>query len=124
MEEIPIGLSSDDYTKDYYSAIIYGRGSLFLETLSEEMEEETFDVFLRDYYQKNKWGIATTESFRELSEEHCECDLTAMFEQWVYGSGTETVQEKGAPGGISLPDTSTNISQLMTTIQIVGNMTT
>lgn len=82
--EMPIGLPSADYTRDEYSAIVYGRGPYFVLTLSEEMGQETFDAFLRDYYQSNKWGIGTAESFRELAEEHCQCDLSAVFEEWVY----------------------------------------
>ena len=43
-----------------------------------------FDGFLRDYYQLHKWGIATGDAFKEIAEQHCQCDLTSMFEEWVY----------------------------------------
>jgi len=48
------------------------------------MGREAFDAFLRDYYQSHLWGIGTTETFRALAEQHCECDLTDLFEEWVY----------------------------------------
>ena len=44
-----------------YGAIVYGRGPLFFEALREEMGQEAFDAFLRDYVQSHRWGIATTE---------------------------------------------------------------
>ena len=34
--------------------------------------------------QENRWGVATTESLRALAEQHCGCDLEALFEEWVY----------------------------------------
>jgi hypothetical protein len=82
--EIPVGLPSRAYTDEEYSPIVYGRGPLFVAALAEEMGQERFDEFLRDYYASNQWGIGTAEVFRQLAEHHCGCDLTALFEAWVY----------------------------------------
>jgi aminopeptidase N len=82
--DIPIGLPSEAYADNAYGAIVYGRGPLFVAALAEEMGQETFDAFLRDYYQSHRWGIGTGESFRQLAEQHCDCDLSALFEEWVY----------------------------------------
>lgn len=88
-EQIPIGLPVAAYSAggEYagtYGSIVYGRGPLFFEALRDEMGQETFDAFLRDYVQSQRWGIATTESLRALAEQHCDCDLEALFEEWVY----------------------------------------
>lgn len=82
--DLPIGLPVRNYIGLEYSAIIYGRGPLFLVALEEVMGVETFTTFLHDYYQQYKWGIATTEDFRALAEIHCGCDLTTLFTTWVY----------------------------------------
>ena len=82
--DIPIGLPVRDYTPEEYGAIVYGRGPLFIEALSQAMGGEAFDAFLRDYYQTYQWDIATGEGFKALAEEHCACDLTTLFEEWVY----------------------------------------
>jgi aminopeptidase N len=83
--DIPVGWPSGDYTDAReYGAIVYGRGPIFMDTLAQEMGQAAFDAFLRDYYQSHKWGIGTGESFRALAEEHCQCDLTSLFEVWVY----------------------------------------
>ena len=82
--EIPIGLPAAAYGPGEYGSIVYGRGPIFIAALAEEMGQGTFDAFLRDYYETHKWSIATSDSFRELAEQHCLCDLTALFEEWVY----------------------------------------
>ena len=82
---IPIGLPAGDYTGVEYGAIVYGRGPLFVEELANLMGLSTFDDFLRDYYQTYKWGRATTELFQELAERHCSCDLSELFDEWVFG---------------------------------------
>jgi hypothetical protein len=82
--EIPIGLPSGAYAEGEYSPIVYGRGPYFVAALAERMGQEAFDEFVRDYYQAHKWGIGTGDSFRQLAEGHCECDLSELFEAWVY----------------------------------------
>jgi aminopeptidase N len=83
-EDIPIGLPVAAYSDQEYGAIVYGRGPLFFEALAREMGIETFEAFLRDYVQTYKWDIATPEGLKALAEQHCGCDLTALFEEWVY----------------------------------------
>jgi aminopeptidase N len=82
--DIPIGLPSGAYADDVYYPTIYGRGPFFIVALAKEMGQEPFDEFLRDYYGSHQWGIGTGAAFRQLAEEHCRCDLTALFEEWVY----------------------------------------
>ncbi len=82
--DIPIGLPVAAYAGNEYGAIVYGRGPLFVVALAEEMGQQPFDEFLRDYYQSHKWGIGTREAFKQLAEQHCQCDLTSLFEEWVY----------------------------------------
>ena len=88
-EDIPVGLPVAAYSEggDYpgtYGAIVYGRGPLFFEALAQQMGEEVFAAFLRDYYQTFAWDVATTEGLRALAEQHCGCDLGQMFADWVY----------------------------------------
>ncbi|MDX1521367.1 MAG: M1 family aminopeptidase, partial [Anaerolineae bacterium] len=89
--DIPIGLPVRDYSAQEYGAIVYGRGPLFIEALSEALGPETFAEFLRDYYHSNRWRIVTGADFKALAERHCQCDLTPLFDEWVYG-------EAGDPG--------------------------
>ncbi len=81
---IPIGLPVAEYEGREYGAIVYGRGPLFFEALEKELGERAFAAFLRDYYETQRWGIATPESLKALAETNCACDLTTLFEAWVY----------------------------------------
>jgi hypothetical protein len=81
---IPIGMPVADYDGAAYSAIVYGRGAFFFDALREKMGEETFNAFIKDYTESNAWGIGTSENMRRLAEQYCNCDLTDMFEEWVY----------------------------------------
>jgi hypothetical protein len=83
--DIPIGLPAGDYTGVEYGAIVYGRGPIFVEELSEVMGLSVFDAFMMDYYQTFKWGRSTTIEFQNLAEDHCDCELDDLFEEWVYG---------------------------------------
>ncbi len=80
----PIGLPAKDYEGAGYSAIIYGRGPIFVQALAESMGQSTFDAFMMDYAQKFQWQISSTAEFKSLAEVHCQCDLTDLFSKWVY----------------------------------------
>ena len=86
LEDIPIGLAVDAYQDKEYSAIIYGRGAFFFESLEQMMGAEKFDAFLHDYTNTYSWKIVTTEDFKSLAESECSCNLTPLFEEWVYPS--------------------------------------
>jgi len=96
----PIGLSSGAYADGVYYPTIYGRGPLFVAALAKEMGREPFDEFLHDYYTSHKWRIGTSDAFRQLAEHHCQCDLTAMFEEWVYEAPTPAQAPQPAGDGV------------------------
>ncbi len=81
---IPIGLPVRDYTDQQYGAIVYGRGGLFFEALQSQLGTEAFNAFMKDYVSTFAWGISTTESLKSVAEKHCSCDLTPLFQEWVY----------------------------------------
>jgi hypothetical protein len=83
-DEIPVGLPVKDYSNAEYSGIVYGRGGLFFEALRDEMGKEKFDAFMKDYVQINSWDIATPEKLKSEAEARCECNLTPLFEKWIY----------------------------------------
>ncbi|MGH2537321.1 MAG: M1 family aminopeptidase, partial [Candidatus Promineifilaceae bacterium] len=81
--EIPIGLPAGAYEGNAYSAIVYGRGPLFFEALSEAMGGPAFDAFLRAYVAEHSWGHASGASLQATAEASCACDLDTLFAAWV-----------------------------------------
>jgi aminopeptidase N len=81
---IPVGLPVSDYSGLEYGAIVYGRGALFFDALRQKMGTEAFGAFMKDYVATFSWQIATTEGLKFLAEKHCNCDLSALFEEWIY----------------------------------------
>ncbi len=82
--DIPIGKPVASYTGSEYGAIVYGRGPLFFETLKERIGADAFDAFLKEYTAQFSWRIAEPRSLQALVERHCDCDLQALFDEWVY----------------------------------------
>ncbi len=83
-EPIPIGLPVAEYAEGAYGAIVYGRGPLFFVALKEAMGAGPFEDFLGEYTATYRWKLATPEELRALAEGRCGCDLTTLFQEWVY----------------------------------------
>lgn len=81
---IPIDQPVSAFSDREYSAIVYGRGPLFVEALQNQMGQQAFNKFLKDYVATYSWDIATTNGFELLAEKDCSCDLTPLFTEWIY----------------------------------------
>ncbi len=82
--KLPIGQPVASYTGGEYGAIVYGRGPLFFEALKEQIGADAFDAFLKEYTALFSWRIAEPRFLQALVEKHCDCDLQALFDEWVY----------------------------------------
>jgi aminopeptidase N len=82
-ESMPVGLPVEDYSPNAYSAIVYGKGALFFETMEQRMGLEEMDAFLRDYVTTYRFDIADGAGLRALAESHCGCSLADLFEEWI-----------------------------------------
>jgi|SRR5579859_126086 len=81
--DMPLGLPVSAYTGAEYSAIIYGRGPLFFDALDQKLGQANMDAFLADYARTFQWKFATTAGLEPVAEQHCGCDLSPLFKQWV-----------------------------------------
>jgi len=82
--DIPIGLPAGEYEGSEYGAIVYGRGPIFISEMANAMGISVFDDFIKIYTQEYMWDIGTGETFKRLAEEKCDCDLSSLFDDWVY----------------------------------------
>lgn len=84
----PVGRPIDGYADEsQYGVIVYLKGALFLDALRSRLGESTFQAFLRAYFERHRYGFATSASFQETAEAACACDLDDLFDLWVYSGG-------------------------------------
>jgi len=82
--DIPIGMPAGEYEDAEYGAIVYGRGPLFFLELEHELGLDTVMTAIENYYDTYLWQNASGEDLKAVFEETCECDLSTLFEEWVY----------------------------------------
>lgn len=83
-QAIAIGMPVGAYDERSYAPIIYGRGPLFIIALRDAMGVQAFDAFLRQYAATFAWEEAAPQDLKQLAEVQCGCDLTPLFNAWVY----------------------------------------
>ncbi len=82
---MPIGLPVASYTEDQYTAIVYAKGPLFFDVVRQRMGDDKFFQFLKTYYSTYEYKVAHPEDMLKTMNEVSGQDLTALFNQWVYG---------------------------------------
>ncbi len=82
-EKIPVGQPVSAYTGRAYSAIVYGRGAFFFFALRDEVGQDVFDQFLKEYTRRYTWQIASTTGIEQTAEETCHCSLETLFSAWI-----------------------------------------
>jgi len=74
-------------SSNMYGANTYDKGAWVYHMLRQEIGNEKFSRFLREYYQRFAGGSASTVELQQVVEEVSGVDLNPFFQQWVYGSG-------------------------------------
>jgi aminopeptidase N len=65
---------------------VYKRGALTLHALRRTIGDETFFGVLRAWTERHRFGLATTDDFRELAETMSARSLAALFDAWLVGT--------------------------------------
>lgn len=75
----------------------YTEGSAFLGWIGFRMDEKGLSMkgFLRDYFQKYKYTTVTTPLFQKELSAAAGMDLSAEFDQYIYGRGSFVPMTKG-----------------------------
>jgi hypothetical protein len=88
----------DRFDEEEYSAIVYGKGALMYDVLREEIGDERFWAFVRDYYAANRFGRVDGEVWEATLAKHTDPTTAAEFvEKWVEGSNIRA--DDLPPGG-------------------------
>ena len=76
---------ADPGRADMFSISVYQRGGLVLGALHEHLGAERFDAVLQAWVTEYGGANASTDDFVRTAEEVSGEDLTAFFEDWLYG---------------------------------------
>jgi hypothetical protein len=80
---LPINLPAAAYSDYAYTNMIRSQAPTFLTALAEAMGQESLTALLADYAQRYRWGGADTAVFRQLAQQHCQCNLSGVFAEWM-----------------------------------------
>ncbi len=75
----------------HYYQIVYVKGALFFDALRETIGDEAFFNGLHDYFEQNKYGIASTVDLLDLFEEVSGMQLDDLYQEWLYGITEDTL---------------------------------
>jgi len=93
----PIATSLLDFSDELtYSAIVYGKGSLFLHRLRELLGEQRFLELLQSYYARFKFGIVRPDDFYAAmvdaaSDAAQQKAVAKLYDDWVLGATGEPI---------------------------------
>jgi hypothetical protein len=78
-----VNSSASDFTGwDAYRQTIYIHGALFIDALRQEMGDNTFFPFLKDFTDTHRYQIVPTETFLNAAQVASDEDLTPLFAAW------------------------------------------
>lgn len=85
---LKLGLNGRD-PDEGMTSIAYVKGAFFLKTLEETVGRETFDAFMKKYFQTYKFKTVTTETFDTYLTENLLKPNNIKFntKEWFYGKG-------------------------------------
>lgn len=85
---LKLGLNGRD-PDEGMTSIAYVKGAFFLKTLEETVGRETFDTFMKKYFQTYKFKTVTTETFDAYLTENLLKPNNVKFntKEWFYGKG-------------------------------------
>ncbi|UCG21851.1 MAG: M20/M25/M40 family metallo-hydrolase, partial [Deltaproteobacteria bacterium] len=76
-------------------AVGYGKSLMFFHMLRQDLGDETFARALQDFYQKNKFKLATFEDLRRSFEQVSGKNLKIYFDQWLNRVGGPELRVSG-----------------------------
>jgi hypothetical protein len=68
-----------------YGAVVYTKGGLFFHALRQEVGDQAFFSALQDYFQQQRYGIATRADLLAAFESAAGRDLDRLYQEWLFG---------------------------------------
>ena len=80
-----------DYGKADLTDLSYNKGMVFFAILHALVGEKTFRQIIGTFYQQHSSGKASSDDFLEHCKSLSQRDLNRFFQEWVYGTESNTL---------------------------------
>jgi len=81
--DAPVNQPVAAYDESDYSAIVYDKGPLFYDAIRTKMGDAVFFKFLRTYFERYRYKIATGDDILKAAEDTCGCSLQNEYKEWI-----------------------------------------
>ncbi|MBI5301238.1 MAG: M1 family metallopeptidase [Chloroflexi bacterium] len=71
------------FNEQGYGEIVYGKAPLFYDAIRKKMGDDAFFKFLRTYFERFRYRVATPEDVIRMAEEVAGASLRAEYQQWI-----------------------------------------
>lgn len=90
--------------QDMFGFNTYKKGMWVFYMLRQELGDQVFLRFLRQYHERFAGGTVTTADLQNFAEELSSKDLEGFFQQWVYGTGNPQLKVTwtGQPSNVNV----------------------
>jgi aminopeptidase N len=85
----------DPPARDLFNGGVYLRGAWTLHALRLTIGDDAFFNVLKTYYDRYKYGNATTQDFINVAQEISGQDLTGFFNNWLYAAKVPPIPTSG-----------------------------
>ncbi len=84
--DMPVGLPVAAYPREFYSPVVYRKGTLYFHALRQRVGDTAFFTILQTYYRRHRYGIATPESFLQTVQIVTGSAQRDLYERWIMGT--------------------------------------
>ncbi|MBN2470122.1 MAG: hypothetical protein JXN59_05290, partial [Anaerolineae bacterium] len=81
--DLPLGLSTDGYVYSQYALIVYTKGPLFFNEITNLIGRDGMYAFLQEYFRRFKYEIADISDMLDTLEDVTGQQWDQMFYEWV-----------------------------------------
>jgi hypothetical protein len=81
--DAPVNLPVASYNESDYSAIVYAKGPLFYDAIRTKMGDTLFFKFLKTYFDRYRYKIASGADILKTAEDTCSCSLQDEYATWI-----------------------------------------
>ena len=82
-----VGQATGSFTRKAYGPVVYGKGPLFFQAVREAAGDARFNSWLRAYFNRYRYGVATAEDLLRMADETgIGLPARQAYQEWILGA--------------------------------------